>query len=65
MGRIARKDQVESNGFTIEETIIYEIGGSTEELDKNPDRFAIELDLSTCIENDIPSDNDYESFELY
>lgn len=65
MGRIVRKDQVAGNGFTIEETVIYEKDGSTKELDMSPDRFAIELDPESYVENDIPSDNDYESFDLY
>ena len=55
---------IEGNGFIIEETVVYNKGGDTTELDMNPEKFAIELDTDTYIENDVPSKNSIEIFDL-
>lgn len=65
MGRISHNGEQHGNGFSVEESIIYETGKEPADLFNNPEKFVVELVLDSYIENDIPSDNKVEFFDLY
>ena len=65
MGRISHHGEQHGNGFSIEESIIYESGEECKDLITHPERFSIELDLDSYVENDVPSKNHVEYFDLY
>lgn len=65
MGRISHNGEQHGNGFSIEEAVIFETGKEPADYFNNPEKFAVELVLDSYIENDVPSDNKVEFFDLY
>lgn len=62
MGRLAQPNS-EPN-ISIEDVYMVTTGDKSD-FNENPDKFMVELDESTYIEEDIPTNNDVEYFDLY